>query len=74
MTVKDEAAGHCLPIKPANIDPGKLWQNGSNASFNDTLRRERLNAEIFASPTEAHIVIEKWRRRYNERRPHSFQN
>jgi len=61
-------------IQPANIDPGKPWQNGSNESFNGTFRRECLNAEIFASLTEARVVIEQWRRRYNERRPHSSQN
>jgi hypothetical protein len=54
--------------------PGKPWQNGSNESFNGTFRKECLNAEIFASLTEARVIIEKWRRRYNERRPHSSQN
>jgi putative transposase len=60
-------------IKLANIEPGKPWQNGSNESFNGTFRKECLNAEIFGSLTEARVVIEKWRRRYNERRPHSSQ-
>jgi len=61
-------------IKLANIEPGKPWQNGSNESFNGTFRRECLNAEIFASLTEARVIIERWRQRYNERRPHSSQN
>jgi len=61
-------------IQLANIEPGKPWQNGSNESFNGTFRKECLNAEIFASLTEARVVIEQWRRRYNERRPHSSQN
>ena len=61
-------------IKLANIEPGKPWQNGSNESFNGTFRKECLNAEIFASLMEARVVIERWRRRYNERRPHSSQN
>ena len=61
-------------IKLANIEPGRPWQNGSNESFNGTFRKECLNAEIFGSLTEARVVIEKWRRRYNERRPHSSQN
>ena len=61
-------------IQLANIEPGKPWQNGSNESFNGTFRKECLNAEIFASLTEARVVIENWRRRYNERRPHSSQN
>ena len=61
-------------IRLANIDPGKPWRNGSNESFNGTFRKECLNAEVFASLTEARVVIEQWRRRYNERRPHSSQN
>jgi len=61
-------------IKLANIEPGKPWQNGSNESFNGTFRKECLNAEIFGSLMEARVVIERWRRRYNERRPHSSQN
>lgn len=60
-------------ILHANIEPGKPWQNGSNESFNGTFRRECLNAEIFGSLMEARVVIERWRRRYNERRPHSSQ-
>ena len=32
--------------------------NGSNESFNGTFRKECLNAEIFASLTEARVVIE----------------
>ncbi len=61
-------------IRLANIDPGKPWQNGSNESFNGTFRKECLNAEVFSSLTEARVIIEQWRRRYNERRPHSSQN
>ena len=61
-------------IKLANIEPGKPWQNGSNESFNGTFRKECLNAEIFGSLTEARVVIEQWRCRYNERRPHSSQH
>jgi putative transposase len=65
---------HRRGIRLANIEPGKPRQNGSNESFNGTFRRECLNAEIIVSLTEARIVIEKWRRRYNQRRPHSSQN
>ncbi len=61
-------------IRLANIEPGKPWQNGSHESFNGTFRKACLMAEIFASLTEANVVIEKWRYRYNERRPHSSQN
>jgi len=61
-------------IKLANIEPGKPWQNGSNESFNDTCRKECLNAEKFDNLTEARVIIEEWRRRYKERRPYSSQN
>src|SRR5690606_32366129 len=72
QALRDEMQRHKIQL--ANIDPGKPWQNGSNESFNGTFRKECLNSEIFASLTEARVVIEQWRRRYNERRPHSPQN
>ena len=61
-------------IQMVTTDPGSPWQNGSDESFNDTFRREYLNAEVFASLTEARVVIEQWRCRYNNRRPHSSQH
>ena len=53
------------------IEPGKPWQNGINESFNGKFRDECLNMEWFRNRTEARIVIEDWRRHYNEVRPHS---
>ena len=53
------------------IEPGSPWENGYCESFNGTLRDELLNGEIFYSLEEARIVIERWRREYNEIRPHS---
>lgn len=58
-------------ITPSRITPGKPWQNGSNESFNGTFRRECLDAESFRHVSEAQVVIEDWRRRYNQERPHS---
>lgn len=43
------------------ITPGKPWPNGSNESFNGTLRRECLDAELFGSLMEAQVVIARWR-------------
>ncbi|MAM88366.1 MAG: IS3 family transposase, partial [unclassified Hahellaceae] len=60
-------------IDHLRIVPGKPWQNGSNESFNGTFRKECLNAELFGSLMEAQVVIEQWRRRYNQNRPHSNQ-
>ena len=58
-------------IDTALIDPGKPWQNGSDESFNGKFRDECLSLEWFRNRTEAKIVIESWRRHYNEVRPHS---
>ena len=58
-------------VKTAYIEPGSPWENGYNESFNGKLRDELLNMEIFYSLKEAKILIEQWRRHYNEVRPHS---
>lgn len=58
-------------IETAYIEPGKPWQNGVAESFIGRLRDECLNAEWFANRREAAVVIERWRRHYNESRPHS---
>jgi putative transposase len=52
-------------------EPGKPWQNGKNESFNGKFRDECLNGELFASRREAKVIIEAYRRSYNEERPHS---
>ena len=58
-------------IDTAHIDPGKPWQNGLDESFNGKFRDECLSLEWFRNRTEAKLVIENWRRHYNEVRPHS---
>jgi putative transposase len=58
-------------IDIALIDPGKPWQNGVGESFNGKFRDECLSLEWFRSRAEAKVVIESWRRHYNEVRPHS---
>jgi putative transposase len=58
-------------ITTALIDPGKPWQNGTGESFNGKFRDECLSPEWFRSRAEAKVVIETWRRHYNEVRPHS---
>ena len=58
-------------IETALIDPGKPWQNGTNESFNGKFRDEWLAMEWFRNRIEAKVVIEDWRRHYNEVRPHS---
>ena len=58
-------------VKTAYIEGGKPWQNGLNESFNGKLRDECLNLEWFRNRAEAKIIIEQWRKHYNEQRPHS---
>ena len=58
-------------IGTALIEPGKPWQNGVSESFNGKFRDECLSLEWFRSRAEAKVVIESWRRHFNEVRPHS---
>ena len=58
-------------IGTALIDPGKPWQNGATESLIGKFRDECLSLEWFRSRAEAKVVIETWRRHYNEVRPHS---
>ncbi len=52
-------------------DRNKQKRAGYIESFNGKLRDELLNGEIFTTLLEAKILIENWRRAYNEIRPHS---
>ena len=60
-----------LEVKTLYIEPGSPWENGYIESFNGKLRDELLNREIFTTLTEAKVLIEQWRRDYNQVRPHS---
>lgn len=57
-------------IKTLYIEPGSPWQNGFIESFNGRLRDECLNRELFYTLSEARVVIEDWRWKYNNIRPH----
>ena len=56
------------------IERGSLWENGYIESFNGKLRDELLNRKIFTTLVEASILIEEWRKDYNQVRPHSALN
>lgn len=58
-------------VKTLFIEPGSPWENSFIESFNGKLRDELLNRESFESLAEARVIIENWRRDYNENRPHS---
>ena len=60
-----------IGVKTLYIEPGSPWENGYIESFNGKLRDELLNREVFTTLTEAKVLIEKWRREYNQVRPHS---
>ena len=57
-------------IKTLYIEPGSPWQNGHVESFHGSLRDECLDRELMLSLAEARVVIEDYRRYYNEVRPH----
>ena len=58
-------------MKALFIEPGSPWENGYIESFNGKLRDELLNREIFTTLTEAKVLIEQWRKEYNQVRPYS---
>jgi putative transposase len=60
-----------LGIKALFIEPGSPWENGYNESFNGKLRDELLNREIFSTLWEAKVLVDRWRKEYNQVRPHS---
>lgn len=53
------------------IEPGSSWENGYIEVFNGKLADELPKREIFYTLQEAKILIEHWRREYNQIRPHS---
>ena len=57
-------------IKTLYIVPSSPWQNGFIESFNARLREECLNREQMWTLTEARVVIEDWRWKYNNYCPH----
>jgi transposase InsO family protein len=60
-----------LDVGTLFIEPGSPWENGYTESFIGKLRDELLNREIFTSLLEAKVLIENWRREYNQVRLHS---
>jgi len=60
-----------MNVQTAYIRPGSPWEQCYVESFHDKLRDELLNREIFHNLHEAEILLEGWRKEYNEYRPHS---
>jgi putative transposase len=63
-----------LGVRTLFIEKGSPWENGYIESFNGKMRDELLNLEIFTTLEEAKVLIEQWRRHYNQIRPHSAKN
>jgi len=60
---------HSHGVKLRLIEPGKPNQNAYIESFNGRLRDECLNENWFLNLHHAKVLIEVWRREYNEERP-----
>ena len=60
---------HARGVTLRLIEPGKPTQNAYIESFNGRFRDECLNEHWFTSLAHAQVVIETWRREYNEERP-----
>jgi len=58
-------------VKTLFIELGSPWENEYVESFNGKLRDALLDGKIFNTLQEAKVMIEKWRRHYNEVRPRS---
>ncbi len=54
------------------IQPGKPTQNAFIESFNGKFRDECLNEHWFHTLDHARVIINQWRKDYNECRPHSM--
>ena len=60
---------HARGVQLFLIEPGKPNQNAYIESFNGRFRDECLNEHWFTSLRHAQVVIEAWRREYNNERP-----
>lgn len=60
-----------MDIAPMYITPGSPWENGFVESFNGTMANELLNRELFDTLEEAKVLLARWVREYNTKRPHS---
>lgn len=60
---------HARGVKHCLIEPGKPNQNAYIESFNGRFRDECLNENWFINLHHARVLIEVWRKEYNEERP-----
>ena len=67
---------YCLDndISIQYIQPGKPVQNGFIERFNGSYRKELLDLWVFKDLYEVEELTEKYRREYNDIRPHNALN
>jgi transposase InsO family protein len=58
-------------VRTLYIEPGSPWQNAYSETFNNHFGDELLKREIFANLLEAKVLVEDYRKEYNQERPHS---
>ena len=58
-------------VKTFFVAPGIPRKNGYVESFNEKLRDELLNRELFLHIDELRYVVDRWGMDYNHYRPHS---
>jgi transposase InsO family protein len=56
--------------KTLYIEPVAPWENAYCETFISTLRDELLDRELFANLKEAQVLLEDYRKHYNDERPH----
>ena len=57
-------------VGTAYIEPGSPWQNGFAESFHARVRDEFMNLEYFRCLTEARVMADEWKWKWNNRRLH----
>ena len=62
-----------LRVKTLYLEPDSSLGNEYIEPFNEKMRDEVLNREIFANLQEAKVLIEQWRKEYNHGRTHNAQ-
>ena len=55
-----------LNIRTIYITPGSQWKQAHIESFHEKFRDECLNRELFESLAVAKIIVEQWRKEYNQ--------
>jgi len=63
--------GRPTPAGTPYIEPGSPWENGYLESSNGKLRDELRDRGVLDTLLEAKVLVARWRRHYNEERPHS---